>query len=269
MKLVYCLLFILFASHGEAQEIDSVRLRIHYASKFKAWEDSKKLSLDEHILDIGKKTSKFYSLWETKTDEIRNNILAHGGTFQEVQNALGKSAYPRSYQYYVVYKNYPQKGKTTYTDRDFKNYIYEEDLEKPQWRICTDESITIADYQCQKAQTNFRGRTWFVWFTTDIPISDGPWKLCGLPGLILKAEDKKGEFSFECIEIKNMDKEAISIPNLKYIKCSREALKRLLIKSAKDPVGYFRQMGIETSLGIDANGKPLKYDDKMPVFLEY
>ena len=38
MKLVYCLLFILFASHGEAQEIDSVRLRIHYASKFKAWE---------------------------------------------------------------------------------------------------------------------------------------------------------------------------------------------------------------------------------------
>lgn len=169
----------------------------------------------------------------------------------------------------VIYKNYPQKGKTTYTDRDFKNYIYEEDLEKPQWRICTDESITIADYQCQKAQTNFRGRTWFVWFTTDIPISDGPWKLCGLPGLILKAEDKKGEFLFECIEIKNMDKEAISIPNLKYIKCSREALKRLLIKSAKDPVGYFRQMGIETSLGIDANGKPLKYDDKMPVFLEY
>lgn len=66
-----------------------------------------------------------------------------------------------------------------------------------------------------------------------------------------------------------MDKEAISIPNLKYIKCSREALKRLLIKSAKDPVGYFRQMDIETSLGIDANGKPLKYDDKMPVFLEY
>ena len=143
MKLVYCLLFILFASHGEAQEIDSVRLRIHYASKFKAWEDSKKLSLDEHILDIGKKTSKFYSLWETKTDEIRNNILAHGGTFQEVQNALGKSAYPRSYQYYVVYKNYPQKGKTTYTDRDFKNYIYEEDLEKPQWRICTEDRKSV------------------------------------------------------------------------------------------------------------------------------
>ena len=66
-----------------------------------------------------------------------------------------------------------------------------------------------------------------------------------------------------------MDKEVISIPKLKYIKCNRESLKQLLIKSAKDPVGYFRQMGIETSTGIDVNGKPLKYDDKMPVFLEY
>lgn len=267
MKLAYCLIFVLFTSYIEAQEIDSVLLRIHYASKFKMWDTNKNLSEDEHILDIGKKTSKFYSLWETRNEEIRDSVLAQGGTFQDVQNALGKADYPRSYQYYEVYKNYPEKGKITYTDKEFKNYIYEETLEKPQWKILVDEKA-IAGYRCQKALTNFRGRTWFAWFTIDIPISDGPWKLCGLPGLILKAEDKKGEFFFECIELKNMDKGTIKFPKRKYIRCSRESLKQIMIKSIQDPVGYFRQLGIETNTGVDANGQPLKYGDKMPVFLE-
>src|SRR3712207_8163725 len=50
-------------------------------------------------------------------------------------------------------------------------------------------------------RSTFRGRTWRVWFALDIPFPDGPWKLCGLPGLILKAEDSKGHFSFDCVGI--------------------------------------------------------------------
>ncbi|RQE01044.1 GLPGLI family protein, partial [Prevotella intermedia] len=45
--------------------------------------------------------------------------------------------------------------------------------------------------ECKKATTNFRGRYWEVWYTEDIPISQGPWKLCGLPGMILKANSPK------------------------------------------------------------------------------
>lgn len=270
MKLTYCLIFVIFfASHIEAQDIDNVQLRIHYATTFKKWEDSKTKSSDEQILDIGKNTSKFYSLWETKNAEIQDSILSRGGTFQDVQNALGKSGYPRSYQYYAIYKNYPEKGKVTCTDKEFKEYIYEEDLEKPQWKVYPNENMLIANYQCQKAQTDFRGRTWTVWFTTDIPINDGPWKLRGLPGLILKAEDKKGDFLFECIEMQNMDKGAISIPKHKYLKCNRESLKQIKIKSAKDPEGYLRQLGYDSGGAMDTNGRPLKYDDKMPVLLEY
>lgn len=268
MKLVYCLLFALFTSHAGAQEIDSIRLRINYASQFKKWDNSKKRTSDEQILDIGEKTSKFYSLWETRNKEIRDSVLALGGRVQDVQNALGKVGYPRSYQYYVVYKNYPEKGKLTFTDQDYIYYKYEETLEKPRWQILADEK-TVVGYQCQKARTDFRGRTWIVWFAIDIPVSDGPWKLCGLPGLILEAEDKKGEFSFKCIGLKNMDKGTISMPKEKYTKCSRESLKKIMIKSIKDPVGYFRGLGIETSAGIDANGRTIKYGDKMPVFLDY
>ena len=100
------------------------------------------------------------SLWESRNEEIRDSILARGGTYQEVQNVLGKAGYPRSYEYYAVYKNYPEKGRITYTDKEFKDYMSQEELEKPQWQIFTEEKALVADYQCQKAQTDFRGRTW-------------------------------------------------------------------------------------------------------------
>jgi GLPGLI family protein len=37
-----------------------------------------------------------------------------------------------------------------------------------------------------------------AWFALDIPISDGPWKFCGLPGLIMEVYDK-GEQQYFCI----------------------------------------------------------------------
>jgi len=44
---------------------------------------------------------------------------------------------------------------------------------------------------CQKAEGDFRGRHYIAWFSNKILIPDGPWKLCGLPGLILEAYDEK------------------------------------------------------------------------------
>ncbi|HIR32843.1 MAG TPA: GLPGLI family protein, partial [Candidatus Coprenecus merdigallinarum] len=56
-------------------------------------------------------------------------------------------------------------------------------------------------YNCQRATGTFRGREWQVWFTYDIPYNYGPWKLGGLPGLILKAEDSSGTFVWEAVSL--------------------------------------------------------------------
>ena len=44
----------------------------------------------------------------------------------------------------------------------------------------------MASFDCQKAECDFRGRRWEAWFTTEIPVGEGPWKLRGLPGTYRK-----------------------------------------------------------------------------------
>ena len=100
------------------------------------------------------------------------------------------------------YRNYPA-GKSTYLDKVFREkFRITEPLEQPKWEIIADSTKQILDYHCQMARCTFKGRTWTAWFTTDIPLDNGPWKLCGLPGLILRAYDAKQQYIFNCVGMK-------------------------------------------------------------------
>ena len=72
-----------------------------------------------------------------------------------------------------------------------------EKTKQPQWHIVSDSVATILGYRCTLATTQFKGRKWLAWYTEDIPLSYGPWKLCGLPGLILRAYDSERQYVFE------------------------------------------------------------------------
>ena len=70
-----------------------------------------------------------------------------------------------------------------------KHKVIHDQLPDYKWEIL-EEYDTIGKYQVIKAKTFFRGRTFIAWFTPNIPVGYGPWKLNGLPGLILKMHDK-------------------------------------------------------------------------------
>lgn len=70
-----------------------------------------------------------------------------------------------------------------------KPYYVADKIFSPKWQIVK-EYKTIGNYECQKATTNFRGRNYIAWFAEKIPVSFGPWKLNGLPGLILEVQDE-------------------------------------------------------------------------------
>jgi len=68
-------------------------------------------------------------------------------------------------------------------DKDI--YYIKDSAIKINWEISS-ETKKIGNFTCTKATANFRGRDYTAWFTTDIPLPYGPWKLMGLPGLIFR-----------------------------------------------------------------------------------
>ncbi|EHG22741.1 hypothetical protein HMPREF9332_01239 [Alloprevotella rava F0323] len=93
-------------------------------------------------------------------------------------------------------------------------FQYVEDIPDFKWKILS-KSKVIMGYNCQCATTTFRGRDYEAWFTADIPLSCGPWKFHGLPGLILEVADVKNEFHFTVNGISQIKGKKISRCSMK------------------------------------------------------
>lgn len=73
---------------------------------------------------------------------------------------------------------------------DYDGY-YDEPLSEMEWQI-TDSTANVLGYECVAAVSDYHGRRWTAFFAPEIPLPFGPWKLHGLPGLILKAVADNG-----------------------------------------------------------------------------
>lgn len=80
------------------------------------------------------------------------------------------------------------------------SFLIKDNYTELDWDIST-ETKTMAGFLCTKATTTFRGRQWIAWFTIDIPLPFGPWKLHGLPGLILEAHDATNKYLMRAVKI--------------------------------------------------------------------
>ena len=178
-------------------------LEVHY-TRTEVYDTTKRDSRffkDPVILRIGKDKSVFFGTKRFWKDSIK---AVDPATFWEIDRARVMSdkrddtQLLSSHYWSYIYKNIPE-GKVTERDYfDMERWQYTEDWEKPEWEI-SDESKEIIGYQCFKAIADYRGRKWTAWFAPEIPIQEGPWKLGGLPGLILEAYDTGRDYVFECV----------------------------------------------------------------------
>ena len=90
------------------------------------------------------------------------------------------------------------------------HYWYTEPTEMPVWQILS-ETKELLGYSCQLATCDFRGRTWYAWFSTDIPVNEGPWKLFGLPGLVLEAYDSKKHYAYKAVGLYTQNLQPVGI----------------------------------------------------------
>lgn len=194
--LVFIPLHSMAQKEGKGDVIDKVQYRVTY--KTQAVEDTTRRDSagnyiykdDDMRLDIGSKVSKFYSGRKAEFYKWMSQALERGNMID-----MRKFTGARPKIAWTVYRNYPQ-GETSFLDIAYmNNYRISEKTVTPDWSIDSD-TCTILGYHCTKAETDFKGRHWTVWYTDDIPLDYGPWKLIGLPGLILKAEDSQRQFTF-------------------------------------------------------------------------
>lgn len=112
-------------------------------------------------------------------------------------------------------------GLVVYTDfdadktieRNFiqgRAFLISDSLRSIAWTVLQ-EAKDIDGLACQKATATIYGRDYEAWFTTAVPIPYGPWKLQGLPGLIVEARSTDGEINFELTHLQGTLKEEIPL----------------------------------------------------------
>lgn len=120
-------------------------------------------------------------------------------------------------------------------------YIIPEEIPAIDWELL-EEQKEIGGYACQRARGYFAGRTYYAWFTMEIPFSIGPWKLHGLPGLILEAADEKEEvvWSYAGFEPSESDPpEQITLPK-NASKTTKARFERLYEAARRNPQGALK-----------------------------
>ncbi len=193
--------------------------------------DKANATIETARLDISPEKSLFYGEGRIKRDSVMQRMRE---TRNFDRNAMQNL---RSSIDYIVEKDLIKNITYFKTRLGRDQYTYEEDR-KMDWKILP-ETVKIGEYEAQKAETTFAGRKWYAWFTQDIPFQDGPYKFKGLPGLIIKVEDAKGDYSFDL----QQSKKITEFPNFDNrggnpIKVKRTDFEKQEKQYRKDPVSF-------------------------------
>lgn len=207
-------------------------------------------------LDVSEKFSKFYSYNNYKYDSISKSNID-----KEISDSNLKIK--KSKNSYIIIKDYPdftislisRIGQTKYNVKDERTL---------KWNILSENDV-LGNFKIQKAETKFAGRKWMAWFTTEIPIQEGPYKFRGLPGLILKISDNTNSHSFVLVGIQKLNNINSKTDNFVFDfgtnqNISQEKYKQILEEFRKDPNKAIRQTLSDMS-EINDNGKMVNKND--------
>jgi len=217
---------------------------------------------DNMLLQIGPGGLSKFSSYKNLTVD---SLIMRSSSDQIAQAAMdGKLS---NGEFMTIYKNYPE-GRLTHTEKICQDWFrYEEEMPALDWEL-TDSVTTVLGYACQSARCSFRGREWTVFYTEEIPIMDGPWKLHGLPGLIMTASDAEGHYTFECIGIKSKADRPVTIYKVPFNKTDRHGYYDAKHRYEVNPYAYFEATtgGHITVTDGAGNPQPDAYD---PIELPY
>jgi GLPGLI family protein len=185
---------------AEAQKPEMAQVLVHY--KFAHVRDTTNRAnpyTENMVLYIGKSASAYKSYdGILEAVDFKKQLAEQKANSPDGHIQINRKRSGSSTQYY----QFPNEQKLFVKDNlVFNSYLIEDVIPTINWKISGD-TATFGGLHCQKATTHFKGRDYTAWFCPDIPVHAGPWKLNGLPGVIVDAHDDKNEvvFKFDGVE---------------------------------------------------------------------
>lgn len=194
-------LFILFYSVlSYAQSYKQDTLRGEFTYQLKAKFDTRTDNRYEELfsLQIGDNRSFFASTISLKGDSVMANS---GTTTNNPDGSItlgwkkGIKIPKTSFPFTIIQSN---ENIQYFRLVGMSLLTYKETVIKT-WKLI-DETKIINTISCKKAEVTFKGRNWIAWYSPEIPLPYGPYKFSGLPGLIIKITDDKGDWDFELVK---------------------------------------------------------------------
>ena len=262
-KLLTITIMCLVAIAAIAQE--KADIEVSYTASRVNLRDGSNISPNQYILLANANESKFYSPITEYIDSLQSTPEGDAKYKEMTRGAYlsGKiDDIPRRDGSYYIFKSMTD-GKMRYYDvNGVEKYCYEEKIPQIEWEL-TDSTKSILGYECQMATGNLHGRRWKVWFTTDLPVMNGPWKFSGLPGLILEATDNSGLYNFTATGIQQTSRPMEPIYSAdNYEKISRIDFLKAKRQFTDNPMGTLNTQLSASGISIGGAGNEIKFKSR-------
>ena len=274
--ILWIFIFISIGCYGKKKDYPNAEIKVsyNYHYLFLRGEDGVAEKDIPFILLANPLESKFYCVHTEYKDSLEATPQGKKLSRQMLTEALNHymNTKDESLMSSVVYKTQLYVFKS-FTENQFDVYDnvgiqgrfhYVEPFETIKWEM-SESTKNILGYECFKAEADYHGRHWTVWFTPEIPIQDGPWKLQGLPGLILEASELSGQHSFIANGIENSKQEMLPVYNPKQYDKSNRIDMLKMERNFRDNQNSMIKAQIDLDLGPDT---PQSEESKKYDFLE-
>lgn len=252
-KLLLLLLLVPLLAYG--QTIDTAKVAVWYEAKYNNGVEDVALTTSREVLEIGNKYTCYYS-WDNKLYNDYMDSICKANPNEDIISVITSAANATNslFRDYKIYKCLSNDSLTYFNSIWKRHFKYEQGFPVNDWRLAEGDT-TILSMPCNKASLDLHERHWTVWYTTEMPISDGPWKLKGLPGLIMKASESEGIFSFNCVGIDKITK-PIEFESKRAYNTNPKRFEDELKKFRRGQTEYvFRQSKIPHTPGLWKNEK--------------
>jgi len=194
---IYCA-FMLTAAYAQEPDKTIVKVVYHFIHIQDTTQRDKPYT--ENMMLLAGKNASLYTSFDGVSNMInsqvkRGELKKQGFTDQEInaQNAGSTHKPTSSTEFYFFAKEQKFYYKS---DMCWNGCMVQAETDKINWKIAKD-TMSFSGIHCQVATATYKGRNWIAWFAPELPFESGPWKLQGLPGLIITAYDDKKEVQFK------------------------------------------------------------------------